>query len=103
MGAREGERLLQNKTPELPLTAVAGGAAVLAGVALWQLAIECERAWLRSYERPLLGEEGAGAPPGSSQRPQLGHPLSTGGERRRWVANAHHARSAAARSPHLAR
>jgi len=86
--------LQQTKTRELPLSAVAGGAAALAGVALWKLGIEFERAWIRSYDRPLFGETGVGELAASPQRAQIGEAVPVGAERRRWVAN-HHARGAA--------
>lgn len=92
--------MLQTKTRELPLTAVAGGAAVLAGVALWQLGIEFEREWIRSHERPVLGEAGVDRFLLPGQRAQIGR-ASPVGERRRWVAN-HHARGAT-RASHLTR
>ena len=93
--------MLDTKTRELPLTAVAGGAAVLAGVTLWQLGLEFERAWLRSYDMPLLGEIGVGefrSPPGHAQIGQLS---PTGVQRRRWVAG-HDARRVAP-TPHRTR
>jgi hypothetical protein len=80
---------------------VASGAAVLAGVALWKLGIEFERAWIRSYESPLLGETSIGELVASSQHAQIGQEAPVGGERRRWVAS-HHARGAA-RAPHPSR
>jgi hypothetical protein len=72
---------------ELPLAAIAGGAAVLAGVTLWQLGIEFERAWIRSYDSPMLGETAVGALTGSLQHAPIGRASPTGAERRRWVAN----------------
>jgi hypothetical protein len=93
--------LLQTNTRELPLTAVAGGAAVLAGVTLWQLGIEFERAWIRSYDLPLMGETDVGELHGAPQRAQLGEVSPTGVQRRRWVAN-HDARRAA-HTPHRTR
>ncbi len=75
------------ETRELPLTAIAGGAAVLAGVTLWQLGIEFERAWIRSYDSPMLGETAVGALQGSLQHAPTGQANPTGNERRRWVAN----------------
>ncbi len=90
--------MLQTNTRELPLTAVAGGAAVLAGVTLWQLGIEFERAWIRSYELPLMGETDVGELHGAPQRAPLG---PTGVQRRRWVAD-HDARRVA-RTPHRTR
>ena len=44
----------------VPVPALAGGVALLGGVAVWQLGVELERAWLRSYDGPLEGESQAG-------------------------------------------
>lgn len=71
------------------MTAVAGGAAVLAGVTLWQLGIEFERAWIRSYDSPMLGETGDGELASPQQRAQIAGAVRAEGERRRWVANPH--------------
>jgi hypothetical protein len=76
---------------ERPAPAVAG-LAVIGGVAVWQLGLEFERAWMRSYDGPLLGEtlpllpettDATLEPPGGES--------STGAprERRRWVAEHH--------------
>jgi hypothetical protein len=75
---------------ELQLTAIAGGAALLAGVTLWQLGIECERAWIRSYDSPMLGETALGGLSGSLQETcaPVARRDSTEVERRRWVTNA---------------
>jgi hypothetical protein len=70
----------QTRTRELPVSTVAGGLAVLGGVALWQLGIEFERAWMRSYDGPLGGELGVGDP-----ESRLDEPTGASGERR-WVA-----------------
>lgn len=76
---------LQTRAHELQVSAVVGGLAVLGGVALWQLGIEFERAWMRSYDGPLEGELGGGDPePQPSARPD--EPTSASGERR-WVAS----------------
>jgi hypothetical protein len=93
--------MLQTKTRELPLMAVAGGAAVLAGVVLWQLGIEFEREWIRSRERPVLGEADVNQFLIPRQVGQIGQASSVDGERRRWVAN-HHVRGAT-RASHLTR
>jgi hypothetical protein len=87
--AREGEKLLQTKTPELPAAAVVGGVAVLAGVAVWQLGIEFERAWIRSYDQPLLGEARIDELVGAPQPAQTGPMRPATGKRRRWVADPH--------------
>jgi hypothetical protein len=76
---------------ELPVSAVAGGLAVLGGVALWQLGIEFERAWMRSYDGPLAGEPGSGAE--SQPRALLDEPAGADGKRR-WVATQHPRRRA---------
>jgi hypothetical protein len=74
---------------------MAGGLALAGGVALWQLGVEFERAWLRSDEGPLLGEAltervgsaGEASPPTGGE-----HSTEAPGGRRRWVAT-HHPRS----------
>ncbi|HTD08032.1 MAG TPA: hypothetical protein VK680_03990 [Solirubrobacteraceae bacterium] len=74
---------------------MAGGLAVASGVALWQLGIEFERAWLRSDEGPLLGEalaEPTGLAGETSQPTGDEHSTEAPDGRRRWVA-AHHPRS----------
>lgn len=75
------------KSRGLALTAIAGGAALLARVTLWQLGIEFERAWIRSYDSPMLGETAVDGLNGASQYAQVGQLSPTGIERRRWVAN----------------
>ncbi len=77
--------LLLTRTRELPVSAVAGGLAVLGGVALWQLGIEFERAWLRSCDGPLLGELSAGESIENEPCARFGQTGSVGRERR-WVA-----------------
>ena len=78
---------MQTRMQELPKPAVAGGLALLGGVAMWQLGVEFERAWLRSCDGPLLGETPWGDEIDSSHEP-----ASAAGERaaerrrRRWVA-----------------
>jgi hypothetical protein len=74
---------------------MAGGLAVAGGLALWQLGIEFERAWLRSDEGPLLGDalaEPTGSAGEASQPTGDEHSTGTPGGRRRWVAT-HHPRS----------
>ena len=77
---------MQTRIRELPAPAVAvGGLAVLGGVTLRRLGIEFERAWLRSYEGPLLGD----APQEHSEQRGLAGSTArstTGGEHRRWVS-----------------
>ena len=55
---------------------------MLGGMVLWQLGVEFERAWLRSYDGPLLGEPGDGVGPPLRVRRGQG----AGGGERRWVA-----------------
>ena len=80
---------MQTRIQELPGTgpALAGGLAVLGGVALWQLGVEFERAWLRSYDGPLEGETPAGEPILAARGAETAVPLvAAGAEReRRWV------------------
>jgi hypothetical protein len=77
--------LLQTRTRELPASALAGGFVVLGGVALWQLGIAFERAWMRSYDGPLLGEASVGERVDSPRRTQIDPVPSATGERR-WIA-----------------
>jgi predicted oxidoreductase len=67
---------------ELPAPAVAGGLALLGGVALWQIGIEFERAWIRTDGGPLIGEHFAGETSGVAGG---GHATAAVAERRRWV------------------
>ena len=64
--------MLQTNTRGLALTAVAGGAAILAGMTVRQLGIEFERAWLRSYDSPMLGETAVDGLNDSSQYARIG-------------------------------
>jgi hypothetical protein len=86
---------MQTRIRERQIPAMAGGLAVAGGVALWQLGVEFERAWLRSDEGPLLGEalaEPVGSA-GTTPQPTGGeHSTTAPGGRRRWVAT-HHPRS----------
>jgi hypothetical protein len=88
-GGRNARREMQTRIQELPVTgpALAGGLAVLGGVALWQLGIGFERAWLRSYDGPLEGETLAGEPIRAAQGAETAAPAaSAAAEReRRWV------------------
>jgi hypothetical protein len=85
---------MQTRIRERPAPAVAG-LAVIGGVAVWQLGLEFERAWLRSYDGPLLGEtlpappqtRGVAPEPASSESSVRAHD-----GRRRWVTE-HHPRS----------
>jgi hypothetical protein len=82
---------MQTRIQEMPVPAVAGGLLVL-GAALWQLGIEFERAWMRSYDGPLIGEtiaqDGGRVAHGTQHDPSV----QAIGKQRRWVAN-HHPRS----------
>jgi hypothetical protein len=87
----QGDYEMQTRIRERPAPAVAG-LAVIGGVAVWQLGLEFERAWLRSYEGPLLGE----TLPALTQTPGVASELvinegSTGTQNggRRWVAEHH--------------
>jgi len=71
---------------DLPGPAVAaGGLAVLSGVTFRRLGIEFERAWLRSYEGPLLGEAPAERGELRCGAEDDGADI-TAGARRRWVS-----------------
>jgi hypothetical protein len=80
---------MQTRIQELPVTgpALAGGLAVLGGVALWQLGVEFERAWLRSYQGPLEGETLAGEPILAARGAETAVPAAraTAERERRWV------------------
>jgi hypothetical protein len=80
---------MQTRIAELPAPAIAGGLVVLGGVALWQLGIEFERAWIRSYDGPLLGDTIAGNGSRAPQRAEHGQAIPGSGANRRWVANHH--------------
>ncbi len=82
---------MQTRIRERQAPAVAG-LAVIGGVAVWQLGLEFERAWLRSYEGPLLGE----TLPGLTQTPGAAAELASGDGsttaqdgHRRWVTEHH--------------
>jgi hypothetical protein len=83
---------MQTRIQEMPLPAVAGGLLVV-GAALWQLGIEFERAWMRSYDGPLIGETIAEDRGRAAHGTQRGRSVQPIGKPRRWVAN-HHPRSA---------
>jgi hypothetical protein len=80
-------KAMQTRMQELPKPAVAGGLALLGGVAMWQLGVEFERAWLRSCDGPLLGETPSGDEIDASRQPTAadGERVAERG-RRRWVA-----------------
>jgi hypothetical protein len=81
-------KAMQTRMQELPGPAVAGGLALLGGVAAWHLGVELERAWLRSFEGPLQGETLTGEDAEASPGTQAGEapPAERGG--RRWVAGS---------------
>lgn len=83
------------RTPKLSASVVAGGLTLLAGVAVWQLGVEFERAWIRSYDAPLVGEEPVSDTANPLTLTPTGRPTRVPGGRRRWVA-APHARRAGA-------
>jgi hypothetical protein len=67
---------------ELPVSALAGGLALLGGVAAWQLGVEFERAWLRSCDELPVGETLEQV----CESPRAGQTPGASDERRRWVA-----------------
>jgi hypothetical protein len=78
---------MQTRIRKPPGTVVAGVLATLAGVvALWRLGIEQERAWMRSYDGPLLGERSVVAEGEQPQAVEAGPTAEAIGTRRRWVA-----------------
>jgi hypothetical protein len=86
---------MQTRIQELPGPALVGGLAVIGGVALWQLGLEFERAWLRSYDGPLEGETLAGEPLIAARGADAGAPeaLAAAARERRWVTAQHPRRS----------
>lgn len=79
---------MQTRIQEMPAPAVVGGLLVL-GAALWQLGIEFERAWMRSYDGPLIGEaiaEDRGRVAHGTERGRSAQPIA---KQRRWVADHH--------------
>lgn len=96
---------MQTRIRERPAPAVAG-LAVIGGVAVWQLGLEFERAWLRSYDGPLLGETLPAPPETRDAAPERASNESwtrAQDGRRRWVAEHHprrlpHARNGASSS-----
>lgn len=82
-------QLMQTRMRELPAQALtAGGLAVLGGVTLRRLGIEFERAWLRSYDGPLLGE----SPAEYAEPPHRGSNAGVKDGGRRWVSSPHQPR-----------
>lgn len=84
---------MHTRIEDLRRPVAVGALAALGGVAVWQLGIEFERAWVRSYEGPLLGETPWRADAGTLQHTERDQAITGAGERRRWVAE-HHPRSA---------
>lgn len=82
---------MQTRIGQVP--AMAGGLAVLSslagGVAMWQLGIEFERAWMRSYCGPLLDESPTGEFPQPPRDTRAEHQAPAATQRRRWVAGHH--------------
>jgi hypothetical protein len=76
---------MQTRIRELRWPAMAGGCTVLGGVAVWQLGIEFERAWMRSYDGPLLGESLAGDSDETQLQAEIDAVPPARGERR-WVS-----------------
>lgn len=70
-----------------PGLVLASGLTVLIGAAVWQLAIEFERAWIRSYDGPLVGD--TIATDRSIETPPAPALAPTGDKRRRWVSEHH--------------
>ncbi len=79
---------MQTRMQELPGPAVAGGLALLGGVAVWQLGVELERAWLRSYEGPLEGETVTGEDADATPRSRPDEEPAAERGKRRWVAGS---------------
>ncbi len=85
---------MQTRIQQVPVPALAGGLALLGGVAVWQLGVELERAWLRSYDGPLEGESRVGERLDELQSARERREAPSAGERRRWVAPDGHPRGA---------
>jgi len=86
--------LMQTTRRKLRLPAATGGLALVGGLALWQLGIEFEEAWMRSYEQPMLGDPSPAAAltpreprsPGPPGEPPRSASSLTRANRRRWKA-----------------
>jgi hypothetical protein len=81
------------RTPmgELSGPDIAGGLTALAGVAVWRLGIEFERAWLRSCDGgPLSGETSVWDRAGAPLHAGTGLAAPAIGKRHRWVAQHQH-------------
>lgn len=76
------------RTPvrQLPAATVAGGLSVLLGVAVLRLGIEFERAWLRSDDGPLQGDDLSACSCYSPQRARAAEAIpATGDQHHRLV------------------
>lgn len=85
---------MQKRMQQVPVPALAGGVALLGGVAVWQLGVELERAWLRSYDGPLEGESQAGERLDELHAARERRATPATGEQRRWVTPDAHPRAA---------
>jgi hypothetical protein len=77
---------MQTRIRELRGPAVLGSCAVLGGAAVWQLGIELERAWMRSYDGPLLGESLVGDTLDSQRAAEVDAASPATDGERRWVS-----------------
>jgi hypothetical protein len=80
---------MRTRIQELPTPALAGSVMLLGGMALWQLGVEFERQWLRSYEGPLEGEAASGDAALARQALDPGGRAGAARGERRWVAPGH--------------
>lgn len=86
---------MRTRMQQLPTPTVMGGLAALGGAVLWQLGIEFERAWMRSYDGPLPGDEALphdafiGSRAEARQHAQIDPATRHTGKQRRWVAKHH--------------
>jgi hypothetical protein len=76
---------MQTRIRDLRGPAVMGGCAVLGGAAVRQLGIEIERAWMRSYDGPLMGESFASGSE-ETQPPTTSEAAPSAREQRRWIS-----------------
>ena len=80
---------MHTRIEELRRPIVVGGLAALGGLAMLQVGIEFERAWMRSYDGPLLGETPWGTNAGTLRNAEPDQASTGMGERRRWVPEHH--------------
>jgi hypothetical protein len=85
---------MHRRLGDLHVPAVAGGLTLLGGMAMWQLGIEFERAWMQSYDGPLLGEGLDGEHDELTASAHISEEIPSVREHRRWVAR-HHPRALA--------